>query len=213
MAHSDARQGKWRGNWRMEWVASTLHTTSEHGVSSITTADAHTSAASSRLNWRPCRFKRTRPLRRKTKSGFCACAITFQTQSTGLPVLNLSTRWRTKGPDHALTDLRTGKSSRYKFSRRLDRSQSPTDPFEKRSLALTGYRIPELAAHSLVIVPNQQSRLPMAEFRKMNFWTHKRVLLKSYSSLVYTFHGKKRKEKKTKNIKIQTQTINMKTRR
>jgi len=30
----------------MEWVASTLHTTSEHGVSRITTADAHTSAAS-----------------------------------------------------------------------------------------------------------------------------------------------------------------------
>jgi hypothetical protein len=29
----------------MEWVASTLHTTSEHGVSSIITADAHTSAA------------------------------------------------------------------------------------------------------------------------------------------------------------------------
>jgi hypothetical protein len=28
----------------MEWVASTLHTTSEHGVSSITTSDAHTSA-------------------------------------------------------------------------------------------------------------------------------------------------------------------------
>jgi len=28
----------------MEWVASTLHTTSEHGVSSITTADAHISA-------------------------------------------------------------------------------------------------------------------------------------------------------------------------
>ena len=47
------REGKWRGNWPMEWVASTLHTTSEHGVSSITTADAHTSAASSRLNWRP----------------------------------------------------------------------------------------------------------------------------------------------------------------
>ena len=34
----------------MEWVASTPHTTSEHGVSSITTADAYTSAASSRLN-------------------------------------------------------------------------------------------------------------------------------------------------------------------
>jgi len=52
MAHGDAREGKWRGNWRMEWVASTLHTTSERGISSIT-ADSHTSAASSRLNWRP----------------------------------------------------------------------------------------------------------------------------------------------------------------
>jgi len=82
MAHGDAREGKWRGNWRMEWIASTLHTTSEHGVSSITTADAHTSAASSQLNWSPRRFKRTRPFRRKTKSGFCACAITFQMQST-----------------------------------------------------------------------------------------------------------------------------------
>jgi hypothetical protein len=82
MAHGDAREGKWTRNWRMELVFSTLHTTSKHGVSSITTAYAHTSAASSRLNWRPCRFKWTRPFRRKTKSGFCACAITFQTQSS-----------------------------------------------------------------------------------------------------------------------------------
>jgi len=73
MAQGKAREGKWRGNWRMEWVASTLHTSSEHGVSSITTADAQTSAASSRLNWRPRRFKWTRPFRRKTKSGFCPC--------------------------------------------------------------------------------------------------------------------------------------------
>ena len=80
------RVGKWRGNWRMDWVASTLHTTTEHGVSSITTADAHTSPAGSRLNWRPCRLKLTRPFRRKTKSGFCACAITFQTQSTVLRI-------------------------------------------------------------------------------------------------------------------------------
>jgi len=84
MAHDDAREGKWMGNWRMEWVVSTLHTTSEHGVSSITTADEYTSAASSRLNWRPRRFNRTRPFRRKTNSGFCACAITFQTRSTCL---------------------------------------------------------------------------------------------------------------------------------
>ena len=82
MVYGDAREGKWRGNWRMEWVASTLHTTSEHGVSSITTADVHNSAASSRLKWSPRRFKWTRPFRRKMKSGFCACAIIFQTQST-----------------------------------------------------------------------------------------------------------------------------------
>ena len=82
MAHRDAREWKWSGNWRMAWVASTLHTTSECGVSSITTGDAHISAAHSRLNWRPRWFKRTRPFRRKTKSGFCVCAIAFQTQST-----------------------------------------------------------------------------------------------------------------------------------
>jgi len=95
MAHGDAREGKWRGNWRVEWVANTLHTISEHGVSSITTkikADAHTSAASSRLNWRPRRFKWTRPLRRKTKSGFCACAITFNwPPRTG--IITLLMRW------------------------------------------------------------------------------------------------------------------------
>jgi len=31
----------------MEWVANTLHAASERGVSTITTADAHTSAAGS----------------------------------------------------------------------------------------------------------------------------------------------------------------------
>jgi hypothetical protein len=58
------------------------HTTSERGVFSITNADAHTSAANSRLYQRPRRFKWTRPFRRKTKPGFCACAITFQTHYT-----------------------------------------------------------------------------------------------------------------------------------
>ena len=68
----------------MKWVARILHTTSEHGVSgisTITTADAHTSAASSRFKW-------TLPFGRKMKSGFCVCAITFQTQSTFSVVLN-----------------------------------------------------------------------------------------------------------------------------
>ena len=63
MAHGDARRRSEGGNWRMECVASTLHTTS---------------AASSRLNWRPRRFEWTSPFRQKTKSGFCAFAITFQ---------------------------------------------------------------------------------------------------------------------------------------
>jgi hypothetical protein len=73
LKHGDTRQGKRRGNWRMQLVASIQHTTSEHGVSSITTADAYISAASSRLNWCPCQFKWAPPFRRKTKSGFCAC--------------------------------------------------------------------------------------------------------------------------------------------
>jgi hypothetical protein len=78
-------EGEVKGNRRMEWVASTLHTTSEHGVSSITTANVHTSAASSRLNWRNRRFKWTRKKKKKKKYGFWACAITFQTQSTTCP--------------------------------------------------------------------------------------------------------------------------------
>ena len=65
------------------WVGSQYsHATSERGISSITQADAHTSAASSRLNWRPHRFKWTRPFSGKTKSGFCVCAITFRTSYT-----------------------------------------------------------------------------------------------------------------------------------
>jgi len=61
------------------------HTTSEGVVSSITNADVHTLAASSRLNWLHRRFKWTRPFRRKTKFGFCACAIRFKTSyKTGL---------------------------------------------------------------------------------------------------------------------------------
>jgi hypothetical protein len=57
MTHGDAQEGKWREIWQMEWVSSTLPTTSEHGVSSISTADAHTLAASSQLNWGPRQFK------------------------------------------------------------------------------------------------------------------------------------------------------------
>jgi len=58
------------------------HATSERGLSSITQADVHKSAASSRLNWRPHRFKWTRPFRGKTKYDFCVCVITFRTSFT-----------------------------------------------------------------------------------------------------------------------------------
>jgi len=44
MAHGFSWLGKWRENWRMEWVASTLHTTSQHGVSSITTTGLYRSS-------------------------------------------------------------------------------------------------------------------------------------------------------------------------
>jgi hypothetical protein len=82
MAHGDAWEGKWRGNRRLERVAATLalylRTWSINGLP----ADPRSSTASSRLNWLPCQFKWTRPFLWKTKPGFCACAITFQTRST-----------------------------------------------------------------------------------------------------------------------------------
>jgi hypothetical protein len=85
---------------------------SEHGVSSITTADAHTSAASSQLNWRPRRFKWTRPFWRKTKSGFCACVITFQAHYTkslrpSLLISNKQTKRQRKERTNKQTNRKT----------------------------------------------------------------------------------------------------------
>jgi hypothetical protein len=79
MAHGDAREGKWLGNWRMEWVASTLHTISEHDVLPLMRTPRLPA-----VDWTdaPADLKFIRPFRRKTKSGFCACAITFQLAST-----------------------------------------------------------------------------------------------------------------------------------
>jgi len=55
----------------MQWVASTLHTTSEHGVSSITTADAvHLCCQQSTELTPPGRFKWTRPFRTKEEISF-----------------------------------------------------------------------------------------------------------------------------------------------
>ena len=46
------------------------HATSERGISSIIKADAHTSAASSRMNWRPHRFEWTRSFSGKDEIWF-----------------------------------------------------------------------------------------------------------------------------------------------
>jgi hypothetical protein len=54
MAHGDARQEKWRGNKRMEWVTSKRHMTAKHRLvraEQTLQADAHTVAASIQLNW------------------------------------------------------------------------------------------------------------------------------------------------------------------
>ena len=87
-ARSDPGGTRWRKGGEVKGKLSNgvgsqySHATSERGLSSITQADAQTSAASSRLNWRPHRFKWTRPFRGKTKSGFCTCAIRFRTSYT-----------------------------------------------------------------------------------------------------------------------------------
>jgi hypothetical protein len=96
----------------MKSVASTLHTTSEHGVSSSTTADAHTSAASSRLNWRPAtdlnglvRFAE------RTKSGFSAVPSHFNWLLTPVEDSVSTVAWNSahckkKNRNYALYDLR-----------------------------------------------------------------------------------------------------------
>ena len=55
----------------MQWVASTLHTTSEHGVSSITTADAAQLCCQQSTELTPTsRFKWTRPFSVKDEIWF-----------------------------------------------------------------------------------------------------------------------------------------------
>jgi len=154
-AHGDARLGKWRGNWRMEWVASTLHTTSEHGASSITTADAHTSAASSRLNWQPCWFKWTRPFRRKTKSGFCACAIAFQLVSTtpkslysGGETLSLPIKYKAVGHRTAGQDNPEGRRISFR------RLESKDDSSVVHPTALTVNRMSCHRSYKTLLVPS-----------------------------------------------------------
>ena len=81
MAHGDARERKWRGNWRMEWGSQytshypgtwcILHYYSWWRTPRLPAVDC-TDVPPADLNGL-VRFAR------KTKSGFCACAIIFQT--------------------------------------------------------------------------------------------------------------------------------------
>ena len=82
VAHSDEREGKWRGKWRMEWVASTL--TPPPNVVYPALLKLMLTPRLPAVDWTdaPHRFKWTRPFQGKTKSGFCACAITFRTSYT-----------------------------------------------------------------------------------------------------------------------------------
>ena len=65
---------------RMQWVASTLRTNSEHGASSITTAYPHTSAGqqSTELTPSPADLNGLVRFARNTRSGFCACVVIFK---------------------------------------------------------------------------------------------------------------------------------------
>ena len=89
MAHGDAREGKWRGNWRMEWVASTLTPPTDMMYPALLKLMRTTGLPAFDRTDAPYRFKWTRPFRGKTKSGFCACAITFHASYTCLRPLCL----------------------------------------------------------------------------------------------------------------------------
>jgi len=66
----------------MEWVASSL--TLPQNVVYPALLPLMRTPRLPAVDWTdaPRRFKWTRPFRRKTRSCFCACAITFQTYST-----------------------------------------------------------------------------------------------------------------------------------
>ena len=90
MAHGDAREGKWRGKWRMEWVASTL--TLPRNMVYPPLLPLMRTPRLPVVDWTDAsrRFKWTRPFRRKTKSGFCTCAVTFQLACHRTQVLNIT---------------------------------------------------------------------------------------------------------------------------
>ena len=150
MAHRDAREGNWMGNWKMVLVASTLHTTSENDVSSIrlqlkcdgtwwhTRGEVKGKLAnglgsqypshylgtwcihhyyswcahlgcqqSTELTPPPADLNGLVRFARKTKSGFCAYAVIFRTQS--IKILNESDVMHSIGRCHYVQALPSAK--------------------------------------------------------------------------------------------------------
>jgi hypothetical protein len=77
-----AREEKWRGNWRMEWVASTL--TVPRNVVYPALLTLMRTPRLPAVDWAdaPADLNGLVRCDRKTKSGFCACAIRFRKHST-----------------------------------------------------------------------------------------------------------------------------------
>ena len=88
MAHGDAREGKWRGNG--EWSGYPVLFTLPRNMVYPALLSLTRTPRLPVVDWTeaPRRIKWTRPLRRKTKSSFCACAITFQLASTNKLLLS-----------------------------------------------------------------------------------------------------------------------------
>ena len=88
MAHGDAREGKWGGNWRMEWVASTL--TPPPNVVYLALLKLMRTPRLPAADWTDASTDLNGLVRfgGETKSGFCACAITFRTSYTTEKVIN-----------------------------------------------------------------------------------------------------------------------------
>ena len=93
MAYGEAREEKWKGKRRMEWVAST-HALYRNTVDPALLPLMRTPRLPA-ADWtvHPHRYKWTRPFRWKTKSGFCACVITFRFHSNTRQSENV--RWET----------------------------------------------------------------------------------------------------------------------
>jgi len=107
MAHDDAGEGKWRGKLA-NGVGSqySSHYLGTWCIQHYYRWCAHLGCQYSTELTPPGRFKWTRPFLRKTKSGFCACAITFQTQSTIFKCLRFAEPYDQKNRIDEVVEIR-----------------------------------------------------------------------------------------------------------